>query len=104
LKDKINDLKSNRKNKNNRDLNRSTTEFKKGYQPRTNLVKNEDHYQPRTNLVKNEDPNILSSWKNYFCQQLNVQRAGGVRQTEVHTAEPFVPQPSASEAEVAIES
>jgi hypothetical protein len=27
---------------------------------------------------------------------------GGVRQTEMHTAEPSVPQPSASEAEVAI--
>jgi hypothetical protein len=27
---------------------------------------------------------------------------GGVKQTEVHTAEPFVPQPSVSEAEVAI--
>jgi hypothetical protein len=27
--------------------------------------------------------------------------AGGVRQTEMHTAEPFVPQPSASEVEVA---
>jgi hypothetical protein len=27
---------------------------------------------------------------------------GGVRQTEMHTAEPFVPEPSASEAEVAI--
>jgi hypothetical protein len=28
---------------------------------------------------------------------------GGVRQTEMHTAEPFVPEPSASEVEVAIE-
>jgi hypothetical protein len=27
---------------------------------------------------------------------------GDVRQTEMHSAEPFVPQPSASEAEVAI--
>jgi hypothetical protein len=27
---------------------------------------------------------------------------GGVRQTEMHTAEPFVPQPSASEVEIAI--
>jgi hypothetical protein len=26
---------------------------------------------------------------------------GGVRQTEMHTAEPFVPEPSASEVEVA---
>jgi hypothetical protein len=41
-------------------------------------------------------------WKNYFCQLLNVQGAGGVRQTEIHTAEPLVPEPSASEVEVAV--
>jgi hypothetical protein len=45
---------------------------------------------------------ILNRWKNYFYQLLNVDRAGGVRQTEMHTAEPFVPEPSASEVEAAI--
>jgi hypothetical protein len=44
----------------------------------------------------------LKRWKNYFCQLLNVYGAGGVRQTEMHTAEPFVPEPSASEVEVVI--
>jgi hypothetical protein len=39
---------------------------------------------------------------NYFCQLLNVHGAGGVRQTEMYTAEPFVLKPNASEAEVAI--
>jgi hypothetical protein len=29
-------------------------------------------------------------------------RACGGRQTEIHTAEPFVPEPSASEVEIAI--
>jgi hypothetical protein len=60
-------------------------------------------------LVKDErgdllaDPRkILNGWKNYFCQLLNVHRARGVRQTEMRTAEPFVPEPSASEVEVAI--
>jgi hypothetical protein len=59
-------------------------------------------------LVKDErgdllaDPHkILNKWKNYFCQLLNVHGAGGVMQTEMHTAEPFVPQPSASEIEAA---
>jgi hypothetical protein len=33
---------------------------------------------------------------------LNVHGAGGVRQNEVHTAEPFVLEPSASEVEVAV--
>jgi hypothetical protein len=44
---------------------------------------------------------ILNRWKNYFCQLLNVHGAGGVRQTEMHTAELFVPEPNASEVEVA---
>jgi hypothetical protein len=30
------------------------------------------------------------------------QEAGGVRQTEMHTAQPFLPEPTASEVEVAI--
>jgi hypothetical protein len=33
---------------------------------------------------------------------LNVQGPGGIRQTEIHTAEPFVPEPSAAEVKVAI--
>jgi hypothetical protein len=40
--------------------------------------------------------------KNYFCQLLNVQGPGGIRRTEIRTAEPFVPEPSAAEVEVAI--
>jgi hypothetical protein len=40
-KDKINEIESDSKNKNIRDLYRSITEFKKSYQPRTNLVKDE---------------------------------------------------------------
>jgi hypothetical protein len=60
-------------------------------------------------LVKDErgdllaDPHkIFNRWKNYFCQLLNVHGAGGVRQTEMHTAEPLVPQPSAADFSVAI--
>jgi hypothetical protein len=39
LKDKITDIELNSKNKNIRNLYRRITEFKKGYQPKTNLVK-----------------------------------------------------------------
>jgi hypothetical protein len=92
LKDKINDLESNSKNKNIRDLYRAINEFKKAYQPRTNLVKDE-----RGDLLA--DPHKIL---NYFCQLLNVRGAGCVRQTEMHRAEPFVPEPSASEVEAAI--
>jgi hypothetical protein len=49
------------------------------------------------------DPHkILSRWKNYFCQLLNVHGVGGVKQNEMHTAKSFVPEPSASEVEVAV--
>jgi hypothetical protein len=87
LKNKINDLESNSENKNVRDLYRGINEFKKGYQPRTNLVKDE-----RGDLLV--DPyKILIRWKNYFCQLLNIHGVGGVRQTEMHTAEPFCQSP-----------
>jgi hypothetical protein len=39
LKDKINELESNSKNKNIRDLYRGINKFRKGYQPRSKLVK-----------------------------------------------------------------
>jgi hypothetical protein len=44
----------------------------------------------------------LTRWKNYFCQLLNAQGPGGIRKTEIHTAEPFVPEPSAATFQVAI--
>jgi hypothetical protein len=46
--------------------------------------------------------NILSRWKNYFSQLLNVHNVSDVRQIEVHTAEPLVPGPSRLEVEIAI--
>jgi hypothetical protein len=77
-------------------LYRGINEFKKGYQPITNLVQDE-----RGDLLA--DPHkILNKWKNYLCELFYVNGVGGVRQTEIHRAEPFVSQPSASEAEVAI--
>jgi hypothetical protein len=38
----------------------------------------------------------------YFCQLLNVQGVEDLRQTEIETAGPFVPEPSISEVEVAV--
>jgi hypothetical protein len=40
----------------------------------------------------------------YFCQLLIVQWVEGRRQTEIQTAEPFVPEPSMSEVELLLES
>jgi hypothetical protein len=45
----------------------------------------------------------LARWRNYFSQILNVHGVNDVRQTEIHTAEPLVPETSASEIELAIE-
>jgi hypothetical protein len=96
LKDKIKELESNSKNKDITDLKRGINEFKKGYQSRTNLVK-----EKKGDLLV--DPHkILNRWKNYFCQLLSVHGAHGRRQTEMHTAKPFVPESSAYEADVAV--
>jgi hypothetical protein len=37
----------------------------------------------------------------YFCQLLNVQQVGHIRQTEIQTTEPFVPELSISKVEAA---
>jgi hypothetical protein len=42
-------------------------------------------------------------WRDYFFQLLKVLVVNYVRQTEIHTAEPLVPEPSSFEAEIAIE-
>jgi hypothetical protein len=39
MKDKINKLETNNKNKNIRDLYKGINEFNKGYQPRINIIK-----------------------------------------------------------------
>jgi len=46
---------------------------------------------------------ILTRWRNYFSQLLNVHGVNDFRQTEIHTAEPLVPEPSTFEVELAIE-
>jgi hypothetical protein len=44
----------------------------------------------------------FDKWKKYFCEVFNLYGAGDVRQTEMHTAEPFVPESSVSEVQVNI--
>jgi hypothetical protein len=96
LKGNINELATNSKTQNIRDLYRGINEFKRGYQPRKSLVKDEN------GKLLADSHNILNRWKNYFCQLLNVHNASDVRQIEVHTAEPLVPGPSRLEIEIAI--
>jgi hypothetical protein len=96
LKGKINELETNNKNKNIRDLYRGINKFKKGYQPRINIIKDENG-----NLLT--DPQkVLNRWKNFFNQVLNVHGVHDVRQMDIHTAEPLVPEPSLVKVEIAI--
>jgi len=64
-------------------LNRGIDDFKKTYQPRTNIVKDE-----KGDLV-GDSHSILANWRNHFSQLLNVHGANDVRQTEIHTPEPL---------------
>jgi hypothetical protein len=68
-------------NKNIADLYRGIDEFKKGYQPRNNLVKHENG-----DLLA-DSHKILNRWKNYFSRLLNAHMVSKVRQMETHTAE-----------------
>src|SRR5215475_13778071 len=45
----------------------------------------------------------MERWRNYFSQILNIHGASDVRQAEIHTAEPLVPEPSYWEVKRAIE-
>jgi hypothetical protein len=46
---------------------------------------------------------ILATWRKHFSQLFNVHKVIDVRQTEIHTAEPLLPEPSAFEVEMVIE-
>jgi hypothetical protein len=57
LKGKINELETNNKNKNIRDLYRGINKFKKGYQPRINIIEDENG-----NLLADIQV-VLNRWK-----------------------------------------
>jgi len=97
LKSKFEELVTNSKIKIIWYLYRSINDFKKGYQPRSNIVKDEN-----CDLFA-DSQSVLARWRNSFSQLLNVHGFNDVRQTEIHTAEPLVPEPSAFEFELAIE-
>jgi hypothetical protein len=96
LKDKINELATNSKNKNIRDLYRGINKFKWGYQQRNNLVEDENG-----DLLA-DSHNVSNRWKNYFSQLLNVHNVSDARRIEVHMAEPLVLGPSRLEVEIVI--
>jgi hypothetical protein len=94
---RIEELETNSKTKNIRDLYRGINDFKKRYYPRCNIVKNE-----KGDLIA-ESHSFVARWRNYFSQLFNVHGVKDVGQAEKYTAEPLVPEPSASEVELAID-
>jgi len=46
---------------------------------------------------------ILAGWRKHLSQLLNIHEVNDVRQTELHTAEPLVSEPSAFDVELANE-
>ena len=79
-----------------RNLYRGINDFKKGYQPRCNIVKYE-----KGHLVA-DSHSIVASWRNYFSQLFNVNGFKEVRKAEIQAAEPLVREPSVAEFELAI--
>ena len=71
--------------------------FKMVYQARTNIVRNE-----KGDVVKDCN-HIRSRWKNQSSQLFSEHRSSDVWQTEIHTAEALVSEPSVFDVEMAIE-
>ena len=74
------ELETNSKIKNVRDLYRGISDFKKWFQPRCNMVKDE-----KGNLVA-DSHSIVARWRKYFSQLFNVHGVKDVGQAEIHTA------------------
>jgi hypothetical protein len=96
LKGKINELEMNSKNKNIRDLYRGINECKRGYQPRSNFVKDENG-----DLLADSNTTV-NRWKSYFSQLLSVHDVSDVRHVEIHTAVALEPGPDHLEVEISI--
>jgi hypothetical protein len=79
MKNKIDELSTNSKNKYIRDLYRGTSGFRRGYQPRSNLVKNEN------GDFSADSHNISNRLKKFFSQLLNVHRFNDVRKIEIYS-------------------
>jgi len=68
-------------------LYRGINDFKKGYHPKNNTVKDD-----KGDLVT-DSHSILARWRNHFSQLLKVHVVNDVRQTDTQTAEALVPEP-----------
>jgi len=78
-------------------LYKGINDFKKGYQYKTKIAKDE-----KGDLLI-DSHSTLARWRKHFSELFNEYWVNNVRQTEIHTAEPLVSEPSAFEFEMAIE-
>ena len=83
--------------KNFKDMYKGINDFKKGYQPRTDTVKDE-----KGDLFTNSH-SILANRRNHFSGLLNVHVVNDIRQTKILTAERLVSECSVFEFEMATE-
>jgi len=72
-------------------LYKGIDDFKKGYQPRCNIVKDE------AGDLLVDSHIIVARWRNYFSQLFNLHGVKGVGRAEVHRAELLVTEPSDSD-------
>jgi hypothetical protein len=72
-------------------------DFKKHSLPINNIV------QDKGDLVT-DSHSILAKWRIHFSQLFNVHGVNDVRQMEIHTVVPLVPEPSAFKVQTVIES
>jgi len=77
LRARIEELETNSKNKNIWDFYRGIKDFKKGYQPRCTIVKDE-----KGDLVA-DSHSIVDRWRNYFSQLFKVHCGKGAGQAEI---------------------
>ena len=79
------------------DLYWGTNDFKNCYEPRTNVV------QGKKGDQITDSHSFFARWKKHFSQPFNVHGVSEVKQREIQTAEPLVPDPSAFDVGMAIE-
>jgi hypothetical protein len=97
LKSEIEEIETNSKINNNRVLYIGINDVKKGYQPRTRIVKDE-----KGDLIV-DSYSIIARWRIFISQLLNVHGVCGVRQAQIRAVGPLVHEPSALEVELVIE-
>ena len=85
--------------KNVRDLCRGISDFKKGYQPRTNIINDEKGDL----FIQTATVFWLGGGTIYLSSSMYVHGVSDFRHVEIHTAEPLMPEPSAFEVELSIE-